>query len=61
MYVVAIIGKNQSRLHTYTTEFCARKCDVTTCADDVIDYVMKIKNKTNHPISSNSHPSATAK
>ena len=46
MYVVAKIGKNQSRLHTYTAEFCARKCDVTTCADDVIDYAMKIKDET---------------
>ena len=48
MYVVAKIGKNQSRLHTgtYTAGFCARKCDVTTCADDVIGYAMKIKDET---------------
>ena len=48
MYVVAKIGKKsmQIRLHTYTAEFCARKCDVTTCADDVIDYAMKIKDET---------------
>ena len=45
MYVVAKIGKNQCRLHTYMAEFCARKCDVTTCADDVIDYAMKSRTK----------------
>ena len=31
MYVVANIGKK------YTAEFCARKCDVTIWADDVIE------------------------
>ena len=44
MYAVTKIGKNQHRLHTYAAEFCARKCDVTTCADDVIDYAVKIND-----------------
>ena len=46
MYAVAKIRKNQCRLHTYTAEFCAQKCDVTTCANDVIDDAVKIKDDT---------------
>ena len=33
-------------LHTYTAELCMRKCDVTTCADDVIDNAVNIKDDT---------------
>ena len=46
MYTVTKIGKNQRKLRTYTAKFCARICDVTTCADDVIDDAVKIKDDT---------------
>ena len=36
--------KNHHRLHTYTAEFCARKCYVKASADDVINYAVKIKD-----------------
>ena len=47
-YAVTKIGNKQHRLHTYAAEFCARKCDVTTCADDVIDDA--VKNQRRHDV-----------
>ena len=38
--------KKTHRLHTYTAVFCARKYDVTACANDVIDGAVKIKDDT---------------
>ena len=45
-YAVAKIRKKYHSLHTYTAEFCVRKCDVTASMDNVIDYAVKIKDHT---------------
>ena len=44
--ITKISQKTTRRLHTYTAVFCARKYDVTACADDVIDGAVKIKDDT---------------
>ena len=47
VYPITKISKKKfRRLHTYTAVFCVRKYDVTACADDVIDGVVKIKDNT---------------
>ena len=46
MYAVTKIRIKPRRLHTYTAEFCAQKCVVMTCADDVIDDAVNIKDDT---------------
>ena len=46
VYTITKLRKKIRRLHTYTAVFCARKYDVTACADDVIDGAVKIKDDT---------------
>ena len=48
VYAITKISKKKKFrwLHTYTAMFCARKYDVTSCADDVIDGAVKIKDDT---------------